>query len=108
MAKKKDISPRLRKLIEEAIVDAYGDDEQEVGFLTMLEENLPFPFNAFVVGEEVEVIGVEQGIEERGIIAICKRKGKKYRVSITSLEWPGKPPKEAECIEAYKAWIKGC
>jgi Calcium binding len=31
-------------LIAEAIVDAYGDDEQRVGFLTMLEERLEMPF----------------------------------------------------------------
>jgi hypothetical protein len=33
----------LDALIEEAIVDAYGDDEQRVGFLTMLEERLDMP-----------------------------------------------------------------
>lgn len=108
MKRQKKISPaRLRELIEEATVDAYGDEEQEVGFLTMLYENLPFSFKALVVGEEVEVLGVNQGVEDRGIMAICKRKGKKYRVNVASLEWPGKPLKEAEWIEAYKAWIRG-
>ena len=31
---------QLTASVEEAIVDAYGDSEQLVGFLTMLEENL--------------------------------------------------------------------
>jgi hypothetical protein len=30
----------LDALIADAIVDAYGEDEQRVGFLTMLEERL--------------------------------------------------------------------
>jgi hypothetical protein len=32
---------RLEALIEEAIVDAYGDSEQRIGFLTMLESTSP-------------------------------------------------------------------
>ena len=107
MAKKKIVDPEIREIIEEATVDAYGDEEQESGFLVVIEDNLPFPFKALVIGEEVEVIGVDIGPDERGVMAICKRGGKKYRVSVTSLEWKGKPPKEAKFIEAYKAWIRG-
>lgn len=107
MQKSKKINSKLREIIEEATVDAYGDEEQEVGFLTLLEDNLPFPFKAMVIGEEVEVVGVDLGNNERGVMAICKRGGKKYLVSVTSLEWKGKPPKEAKFIEAYKAWIRG-
>lgn len=98
---------QLKKLIEEAIVDAYGEEEQEGAFVVMLEDNLAFPFKALVVGEEVEVTGVEQSSSGRGIMAVCKRKGKKYRVSVTSLEWVGKPPKGAEWLEAYKLWLRG-
>jgi hypothetical protein len=35
--------------VEEAIVDAYGDSEQLVGFLTMLEENLACPFTTTIL-----------------------------------------------------------
>ncbi|MGH3261581.1 MAG: calcium-binding protein [Trebonia sp.] len=34
----------LDELVEEAIVDAYGEDEQMAGFYTMIEENLVLPF----------------------------------------------------------------
>jgi Calcium binding len=34
----------LDKLIERAVVDAYGDDEQMVGFYTMINDNLALPF----------------------------------------------------------------
>jgi hypothetical protein len=35
---------RLDSMIEEAIVDAYGEAEQAVAFLTMFEEHLQVPF----------------------------------------------------------------
>ena len=107
MKKQQKISSQIREIIEEAIVDAYNDEEQEGGFLVLLQDNLPFPFKAYVIGEEVKVVDVDQDVDERGIMAICKLKGRKHRVSITSLEWIGKAPKEAKYIEAYKAWLQG-
>jgi hypothetical protein len=35
---------KLEEMIEEAIVDAYGESEQTVGFFTLLEERLKLPF----------------------------------------------------------------
>jgi hypothetical protein len=46
---------RLDALIEEATVDAYGESEQATAFLTVLEEYLPLPFGATVLGEGVVV-----------------------------------------------------
>jgi Calcium binding len=40
-----DLSEKeLDALVEEATVDAYGDDEQLGGFAVMIEENLEMPF----------------------------------------------------------------
>jgi len=33
----------LDALVEEATIDAYGDDEQLSGFAVMIEDNLPLP-----------------------------------------------------------------
>lgn len=41
MGKRAAVNPRIRALIEEAIVDAYTEDEQEVGFLTMMQDRIP-------------------------------------------------------------------
>ena len=41
---------RLKELIEQAIVDAYGEEEQEGGFFTMIEEHLALPFPVKVLG----------------------------------------------------------
>ena len=35
---------KLKELIEEAVVDAYNEEEQTVGFLTMIQEHLGSAF----------------------------------------------------------------
>ena len=58
-AKSTDI--RLSKAKLDALVedDAYGDDEQRVGFFTMMEDNLKLPFETVVLGVPVSVEAVE-------------------------------------------------
>ena len=95
---------RLRALIEEATVDCSDDNEQHQGLLNMIEENVVCPFRAKVIGEEVEVVelrGPEAGF---GLDAVCRYKGKDYRVDLGSLEWPKQKPEGFEWIEAYLAW----
>src|SRR5260370_7969821 len=48
----------LDELVEEAIVDAYGEDEQLTGFYTMIEENLALPFPTRVLGVEPPGAGI--------------------------------------------------
>jgi Calcium binding len=64
----------LEALIEEAIVDAYGESEQRVGFLTMLEEHLAVPFLTEILGVAVRVNRVDLNDGEE-IVAICRRAG---------------------------------
>lgn len=40
MGKRAGVAPRIRPLIQEAMVDAYTQDEQEVGFLTGMQDDL--------------------------------------------------------------------
>jgi hypothetical protein len=107
MAKKKVDKERLRELIEEATVDCYGEDEENMGFMTMVEDNVVCPFQAKVIGEEVEVVkllGAEAGY---GVDAVCRYKGKDYRIGIDSLEWAKQKPEGYEWVEAYRAWRSG-
>lgn len=105
--KRKASSSRFRQLIEEALVDCYTEDEQHGAFLVMLQEHVACPFRALVVGEEVEVRDFDWDGTPQGIVAICKRKGRPYRVGLTSLKWAGRPPAGAEWFDAYRAWLKG-
>ena len=100
-----DTQERLEALIEEATTDCYNEYEAIIGFLTALGDNLQFPFPARVVGEEVEVTGLE---EEGGlIVAECRRKGKMYKVELLRIEFNPEEVAGSEWIEAYRLWLKG-
>ena len=98
---------RLRRLIEEALVDASGEEEQQGAFLVMFEEHVPCPFTALVVGEEVEVRGFDWAGAPHEIVALCRRRGRTYRVNVTALQWAGRRPVGAEWVDAYRAWLRG-
>jgi hypothetical protein len=68
---------RLKELIEEAVVDAYTEEEQIVGFLTMIE------------------------------VAICRRGNTRQKVPILDLPMPVPAPAGAEWIAAYRRWRRG-
>ncbi|MBI4590184.1 MAG: hypothetical protein HY725_15230 [Candidatus Rokubacteria bacterium] len=88
-------------------MDCYTEDEQHGGFLVMLQDHVACPFRALVAGEEVEVRGFDWDGTPQGIVAICRRKGRTFRVNATALEWTTRPPVGAEWFDAYRAWLKG-
>jgi hypothetical protein len=95
---------KLKALIEEAIVDAYGDDEQRVGFFTMIEDNVKFPFEVTLFGSQVTVEGVDMSSGDE-IVAVCVRGRERRTLPILDLPFPNPPPKGAEWIEAYRLWV---
>ena len=40
---------RLKELIEDAVVDAYSEEKQAVGFFRMIEEHLALPFTVKIL-----------------------------------------------------------
>ena len=98
---------RLRALIEEATVDCYTEEEEQVGFMTAVADNVVCPFQAKVIGEDVEVLELREAEVGYGVDAVCRYKGKEYRINIDSLQWPKKKPKGYEWVEAYHAWRAG-
>jgi Calcium binding len=97
---------QLEALIEEAIVDAYGESEQRVAFLTMLEEHLAVPFGTEILGTAVRVERVDLDDAE-AIVAICRRGQQRHTIPILSLPLPSPPPAGWEWIEAYRHWARG-
>src|SRR4051812_48635525 len=89
---------RLQELIEEATVDCYDEHEQHTGFLTMIEENVICPFQAKVIGEEVEVVELRAREAGFGLDAVCRYKGKDYKIDVHSLEWPKQKPEGYEWL----------
>ena len=97
---------KLEALIEEAVVDAYGDEEQTGGFFTMIEEHLALPFSVSILGVEAVVEKVDMTRDGR-IVAVCKRDGVKQRIEILDLPLPKRIPAGAEWIVAYSHWCRG-
>ena len=97
---------KLKRLIEEATVDAYNESEQRVGFLTMIDENLALPFATQILGIEVSVERVDMSAAD-AIVAICRRGRTRQAIPILELPLPKPAPKGTEWIEAYRRWVKG-
>ena len=97
---------RLAELVEEATIDAYGESEQRVGFLTMLEDSLAVPFTTDILGAPVRVERVDLNDAEE-IVAICRRGRQRQLIPILNLPLPSPPPVGWEWIEAYRHWVRG-
>jgi len=97
---------KLEALIEEAVVDAYGDDEQKVGLLTMMQEHLALPFSVSILGVEATVEKVDMTRDGR-VVAVCQRNGIRQRIEILDLPLPKPAPAGADWIAAYSHWRRG-
>lgn len=100
MASKRNAA--LEAMIEEATVDAYGDDEQLTGLFTMVEEHLAVPFTTTVLGVEVTVRKIDLAADT--IVAVCVRGRHRQRIDVLDLPLPTPPPDGAEWIDAYRYW----
>ena len=97
---------RLDGLIEEAIVDAYGESEQRVGFLSMLEQKLAVPFTTEILGTATRVDGVDLNDADE-IVAVCGRGRERQLIPLVNLPMPSPPPVGWEWIDAYRRWVRG-
>jgi hypothetical protein len=93
---------QLDGLVEEATVDAYGEDEEETGLFTMVQEHLAMPFTTMVLGVEVSVVDVD--LAASGIVVICTRGKQRQAIGLSDLPLPTPAPEGAEWIEAYRQW----
>jgi hypothetical protein len=97
---------QLEALVEEASIDAYGESEQRVGFLTMLEEHLAIPFATEILGTAVRVERVDLNDADE-IVAICRRGRARQMIPLLNLPLPSPPPAGWEWIDAYRHWVRG-
>jgi hypothetical protein len=101
VAKRSDAE--LDTLVEQAIVDAYGEDEQLSAFHVMIEDHLAVPFQTTVLGVEVTVTKIDL-LPGSGIVAICIRGKHRQAIGILDLPLPDPPSDGAEWIEAFRHW----
>jgi hypothetical protein len=78
----------LDSVVETILVDAYGDDEQYVAFLTVIEEETRLPAAATLLGAPVTVTGLDYTNEARGLVAICEGSNGTGEVALADLAFP--------------------
>ncbi len=97
---------RLDELVEETLVDAYGESEQVTAFYTMIENDLRLPFGTEILGMAVIVEGIDITDDDQ-LVALCRKGKAKHRISLSELPLPSPLPKGAEWIVAYRYWRTG-
>jgi hypothetical protein len=93
----------LDALVAEAILDAYNESQQTVGFYTMMEHSLALPFVIEILGIKVAVEQIDMN-EHNAFVAVCRHDSKWQRIPILDLPLPSPTPRGAEWIAAYRYW----
>jgi hypothetical protein len=96
----------LNDLIEEIIIDAYGDDEQLWAFRQAFEDDVDLPADACVVGEPVMALRIDyDGNERRGLTVQCRREDRsEYRIAACDCVFPDGST-AAHYVAAYRTWL---
>lgn len=97
---------KTAELLEEILVDAYGEDEQLWAFRQTFEDEVPLPAEGMVIGEGVSVTKIDyDGNPQRGLRATCKKAdGKSYEVALADVEFPAES-KAVPYVKAYRKWM---
>ncbi|MGQ9584345.1 MAG: calcium-binding protein [Anaerolineae bacterium] len=107
---------REHRISMEIIVDAYGPEEQSLGWYYYLEENLQFPFKArcikerrvspLRVGEEVEVLGMtsEDDCGHEMFVEI-NWMGRRMGVPLSQVEGVEVDSQTRQAIEDWHYWV---
>jgi hypothetical protein len=99
-------SPELDRLMDEILVDAYGDDEQLWVFRQVLEDHVVLPAEALLVGESVTVLTMDyDGNQRRGMTARCRgEEGSEQVIAACDLIFP-EGSAAARYMAAYRKWL---
>jgi hypothetical protein len=99
------VAQDLGRLIDEITVDAYGLDEQLMGFLQVFLDEVTLPASGGVLGSAVEVVGFDfEGDERRGLVAQCRHGKGKGTVSLVDVCF--EPDSIAGWLHAaYRTWL---
>ena len=107
---------REERINMEIIVDAYGPEEQAVGWYSYLADTLHFPFSAQCIvrratsplepGEEVEVVGMAPDEEcEHDMFVLIRWKRRQLAVPLMQLEGIQVDEETQQAIEDWHYWV---
>lgn len=107
---------REDRIMMEIIVDAYGPEEQAMGWYYYLEDNLKFPFitkciakraiSPLRVGDEVDVIGMAPGEKcEHEMFVLMRWEKEGLAIPLMQLEVNHGDDKTREAVEDWHYWV---
>ena len=116
MARQPKDEAREERISMEIIVDAYGPEEQALGWYYYLEENLHFPFSARCIahrsisplklGEKVEVVGMPPEEEcEHDMFVLIRWNQRQLAVPLMQLEGIEVDEETKQAIEDWHYWV---
>ena len=95
----------VQSAYEDATVDAYGEDEQHSGLLTMIQQELVFPFRATILGDDVTIVDMEWPEDDQyGLDLVVERKGTRHRIEARSVQLTKPLPEGHLYLAAYLDW----
>ena len=108
---------REQRIHMEIIVDAYGPEEQAMGWYNYLSDTLQFPFSArcvverrispLKVGEEVKVTGMAPGDDcEHDMLVLIQWKRRELAVPVMQLEGMQVDEETQQAIEDWHYWVE--
>lgn len=117
MAHRNQDEEREERIQMEIIVDAYGPEEQALGWHAYLSENLQFPFSARCValrvisplkpGDKVDVVGMAPEEEcQHDMFVLIRWKPHQLAVPLMQLEGIQVDEEAQQAIEDWHYWLK--
>lgn len=116
MRKSKEDKAREDRIVDEIIVDAYGPEEQAIGWYCYLGDNLAFPFKGrciqarrtspLRVGQEVKVLKMahEDDCMQEMFVEI-RWEGQKLAVPLSQLEPTEVDEETRKAVEDWHYWV---
>lgn len=116
MARPDKDEAREERIAMEIIVDAYGPEEQAMGWYNYLSDTLQFPFTARCTahravsplepGDEVEVLGIAPDEEcEHDMFVFIQWQPRQLAVPLMQLEGIQVDEKTQQAIEDWHYWV---
>ncbi|MEL6347121.1 MAG: hypothetical protein AAFV53_28660 [Myxococcota bacterium] len=98
--------PIYEEFVEQATMDANSEEEQLIGFAAMLEDEVPLPFDTWLLGSPVRVREINE--LDGSLVAVCVDEAdREVTVPLSRLPLPTPPPAGASWIAAWVQWVSG-
>jgi hypothetical protein len=99
-----DSSDDPGRLADEVTAGGRDEPSRFRSFLAAFVDALRLPADAHIVGEPVEILGLDYGGHSRqGLTARCVREGREYVVAVTDIELAPASP-AGRLLAAYRSW----